>query len=113
MIKIDRVFEYWTRWKNLEVTPTTAPYFRANKSLYEERLKGLQKLRDDIVFDVDTAACYRDSLLHQVFDSIIILGKPDKNEVQEIINYLTAYGAGVVTEVIGKGVLDSSKREQK
>jgi len=106
VIKIDRVLEYWTRWKGLEVTPTTAPYFRANKSAYEERLKELQRLSDEVILDPNLLSCYKDSLSNQIFDSIIILGRPNKNEVQEIINYLTAYGAGVATGVIGKEVVD-------
>ena len=112
MIEIDRVFGYWTRWKGLEVTATTAPYFRANKSLYEERLKELHKLRDEIVFDVNISGLYKDSILGQVFDSITILGRPNKNEVQEMINYLTAYGAGIATCVIAKEVVDSAKRNE-
>jgi hypothetical protein len=104
--EIDRIFEYWTRWKCLEVTPTTAPYFRANKPLYEERLKGLQKLSDEIIID-NLADSYRDSLLRQVFDSITILGKPDKNQAEGIANYCLAYAAGVVTGVIGKDILSS------
>ena len=112
MIEIDRVFEYWTRWKGLEVTATAAPYFRANKSLYEERLKELQKLRDEIVFDVNISGLYKDSLLKQVFDSITILGRPNKNDLEEAVNYGAAYIAGLATGVIGKEVVKSILKEK-
>jgi len=105
--EIGKLIEYWTRWKNLEVTPTTAPYFRTNKLLYEERLKELQKLRDEIVFDVDIGNSYKDSLLQQIFDSITILGRPDKDERDDLINKVMVYEAGIVTALFGKEILDS------
>lgn len=105
MIEIGRVVEYWTRWKGLEVTPTTAPYFRSNKSLYEERLRELHKLRDEIIFDSEIPASYKDSLTRQVLDSITILGRPNKNEVEELINYGTTFVSGVAAGAIGREIL--------
>ena len=106
MIRIDKSFEYWTRWKNLEVTPTTAPYFRANKSLYGERLKELHKLRDEIVAE-DIPSFYKDPLLQQVFDSITVLGRAEKSELEEFVDYGTAFAAGVVTGAVGKEVVSN------
>ncbi|MFH0711311.1 MAG: hypothetical protein V1944_01920 [Candidatus Aenigmatarchaeota archaeon] len=105
MIEIGRVFEYWTRWKDLEVTPNTAPYFRANKSLYEERLKKLQDLADEIVLDNNIPKSYQDSLSQQVFNSIIVIGRPNRNEAEELVNYALVFAGGVTLGAIGKDIL--------
>lgn len=111
--KIGRIFEYWTRWKCLEVTPTTAPYFRANRSLYKERLGRLQGLRDEIVVDANLCSSYRDTLLREVFDSITILGRPNVDSAEEMTKMGIAYAGGVLTGVVGKEIVSSLTNPNK